>query len=369
MRNAGTLHVGGVGSVGRTTITGDLIQSSTGKLVIDIAPGSNTADLLQVNGKASLDGTVMPVVDDPAKLRSGSKQFSILTATGGVTQNGVRVALSTPVVRYGVSATDTNTLALSYNVDFAASDALQAEGRSSSNRSEIGRALNTILADDAPAFATLANRLINATTARDVAATLDSVSGEAAASAQQTSFAAQQAFTSTILRHVVGQRSPNGGPGGPYATAALDPVAGPPANSAGMRVWVGGIGGSDVLSGTDGQGSLHSQAAGAMLGVDKWFDADRMVGLSVGGGSIDFNVADRASEGHATSLNVGRVWAGPVRCCLRLRRPRLRQLCHGPTADRAGQRRRPGCVGPWVVQQRRARRPGRVGLASSARAA
>jgi len=70
------------------------------------------------------DVTALSSVDFIVTFQRGTEW----AATGGVTQNGVRVALSTPVVRYGVSATDTNTLALSYNVDFAASDALQAGG-------------------------------------------------------------------------------------------------------------------------------------------------------------------------------------------------------------------------------------------------
>ena len=280
LNNAGTLHVGGIGAVGQTTITGDLVQAKTGTLVVDVAAGG-VADHLQVNGKAVLDGMVIPVVSDPANLRPGAKQLSVLTATDGITQNGVRVGLNSPVVRYGVSAADANTLALNYNVDYSASDALRAEGLFSSNRSEVGRALNTILTNDAPAFSALQTLLVNAATAQNVATLLDAVFETAAASAQQTTFAAQQVFTSTISRHLV--RESVGGAMGPYATASLDPVPGPPANDTGVRVWVGGFGASDVLRGRDGQGSLHSQVAGAQLGVDKWFDADRMLGVSVGG--------------------------------------------------------------------------------------
>ncbi len=301
LRNAGTLHVGGIGTVGQTTITGNLVQTNTGTLVVDVAAGA--ADHLQVNGTATLDGTVLPVVTDPANLRSGTRQLSILTATGGVTQNGVRVGLNTPVVQYGVVATDANNLALDYSVDYSGSRALQAEGLFSSNRSEVGRALNTILSDDAPAFASLQTLLVSAATAQNVATLLDAVSETAVASAQQTVFAAQQAFTATISRHLAGETV--GSVIGPYATASLDPVEGPPANDTGVRVWVGGFGASDLLQATDGQSSLHTQFAGAQLGVDKWFDADRMLGISVGGGNIDFSTAGGASQGQTTALNVG----------------------------------------------------------------
>ncbi len=56
--------------------------------------------------------------------------------------------------------------------------------------------------------------------------------------------------------------------------------------------------------GTDGQGSRHTQIAGALMGLDKWFGNDRMAGLSIGGGTSDFSVANRASQGQTTSVNL-----------------------------------------------------------------
>ena len=38
LQNAGTLHVGGIGTIGTTTLTGDLVQSSTGSMHIDYRP-------------------------------------------------------------------------------------------------------------------------------------------------------------------------------------------------------------------------------------------------------------------------------------------------------------------------------------------
>ena len=57
LQNAGTLHVGGIGTIGTTTLTGDLVQSSTGSVHIDIDPALGRADLLQISGRAALDGT------------------------------------------------------------------------------------------------------------------------------------------------------------------------------------------------------------------------------------------------------------------------------------------------------------------------
>ena len=305
LRNAGTLRLGGVGTTGPTTLTGDLIQTPDGTILVDAAASAASGNRIVVKGHATLSGVVVPVVSGAASLKPGSTQATFLTATDGVVQDGVRVSLAgTPVARYALATPDGNTLALRYTVDYSASDVLRASGVASPNRGEVGRALNQILSGDAPGFSVLASRLATVTTADGVASLLDVLSGEVAASVQQTSFAAQQAFATTLLRHAVG-RGTGASQAASYAEASLDPVAGPPLNQDGVRVWVGGFGASDVLRGTAGQGSLHSQTAGGLLGLDKWFDADRMLGISVGGGTIDFNVTNRASQGHSAAFNVG----------------------------------------------------------------
>ncbi|MGO1081344.1 hypothetical protein ACTOWL_37850, partial [Inquilinus sp. CA228] len=48
LRNAGSLQVGGAGAIGRTTVTGDLVQSATGRLVVETNHSIGTADLLDV---------------------------------------------------------------------------------------------------------------------------------------------------------------------------------------------------------------------------------------------------------------------------------------------------------------------------------
>ena len=303
--NSGLIVLGSPDQAGGTTVTGDFEQTATGVLRVNLQAGANTAGNLQVNGAARLAGSVDVVVSDPANLKPGVKQANVLTATGGVTTAGARLAIaSTPIVQYSLAARDANNVDLSYAVDYGAAQALRTQGLASSNRGEVGRVLNAVLAGDPGGLAPLVGRLAALPTAPAVAATLDALSGEAAADVQQTVFAAQQAYTNTVLRHAVGEERGNG-PSAPYATASLSPVAGPSVNDQGMRVWVGGFGANDVLNGTDGQGSLHTQVAGAVMGLDKWFGNDRMAGVSVGGGTSDFSVADRASLGHTTSVNLG----------------------------------------------------------------
>ncbi|MBV8914604.1 MAG: autotransporter domain-containing protein, partial [Acetobacteraceae bacterium] len=303
LQNSGTFKVGGAGTIGTTTLTGNLQQTSIGTLVVRLAPASNTADAFQVNGTATLDGHIVPVISDPTQVRSGARQVAIVSATGGLSLIGsASVPTSTPVVRYGLTTPDANTLALNYNVDFAATDALRSAGLASRNRAEVGRALNAALSAAAGDLALHGGRLALLATPQQVAASLDVLSGEGIADIQQTVFAAQQAYVTTVQRHVTTDIRDAGRAS--YAVAGLGSVPSTPVNDQGVRVWVGAFGANDVLGSTEGLGSLHSQTAGGLIGIDKRFDPDTVVGISVGGGTSDFSVPSRAISGHSTTLDV-----------------------------------------------------------------
>ena len=79
LRNAGTLQVGGAGAIGRTTVTGDLVQSATGRLVVETNHSIGTADLLDVQGTARLGGMV-----EVHPLSLANRPVTVLSATGGL---------------------------------------------------------------------------------------------------------------------------------------------------------------------------------------------------------------------------------------------------------------------------------------------
>ncbi|MDR6293941.1 hypothetical protein E9232_006495 [Inquilinus ginsengisoli] len=79
LRNAGSLLVGGAGAIGRTTVTGDLVQSVTGRLVVETNHGAGTADLLDVQGTARLGGLV-----EVHPLSLANRAVTVLSATGGL---------------------------------------------------------------------------------------------------------------------------------------------------------------------------------------------------------------------------------------------------------------------------------------------
>ena len=74
-------------TLGELTVLGDYAQLGQGVLRIDIFDNTGAAtsnDLLNILGSASLDGTLMTMVADPAAAPRGST-FTVLQASGGVT--------------------------------------------------------------------------------------------------------------------------------------------------------------------------------------------------------------------------------------------------------------------------------------------
>ena len=91
LTNSGTISPGGLGTVLTTTLTGDLVQTSTGTYATDVDLVGGNADQINVSGTASLAGTVVAKVDT---LKSGPQTFTILTAGGGVTNSGLGLVAS-----------------------------------------------------------------------------------------------------------------------------------------------------------------------------------------------------------------------------------------------------------------------------------
>ena len=96
VRNGGTLEVGERGAIDRTEVAGDLVQTPTGRIVVDLDLGKRSADTLAVAGDATLDGTVRVV---PLSLLPG--RSADFLSIGGALQGGLEAEAS-PIFRYAV---------------------------------------------------------------------------------------------------------------------------------------------------------------------------------------------------------------------------------------------------------------------------
>ncbi len=95
LRNNGTLHVGGIRTVGQTTLTGDLVQGPSGRLVVDTNHGTGASDQLVVLGRAVIAGTVEVHAAAVAK-----RAATVLTTTDGLVVDPALSSTRTHLFRF-----------------------------------------------------------------------------------------------------------------------------------------------------------------------------------------------------------------------------------------------------------------------------
>ncbi len=118
--SGGSLAVGGVGLIGTGTIDGDYVQEAGGDLVVDLDLESGESDLLTVSGAAALAGTVTP---SDVNVASDDLTFTILTAEGGVTDNGLTLNdFASPLVSGELIFPNANDVAIAMTIAFTPPD-------------------------------------------------------------------------------------------------------------------------------------------------------------------------------------------------------------------------------------------------------
>lgn len=91
LTNDGTVNPGGAGAFQTTMLDGDYMQSAGGVFSVDVGDGG---DLLQVGGAADLAGVVEASLNGIGAI---SQEVTILSAAGGVTDNGLSLQLNGPL--------------------------------------------------------------------------------------------------------------------------------------------------------------------------------------------------------------------------------------------------------------------------------
>jgi uncharacterized protein YhjY with autotransporter beta-barrel domain len=95
LRNDGTLHVGGTGTAGQTTLTGTLVQGMSGRLVVDTNHSGGASDQLLVVGRATLSGTV-----EVHPLVLANRAVTVVSATDGLTTDPGLTTTRTHLFRF-----------------------------------------------------------------------------------------------------------------------------------------------------------------------------------------------------------------------------------------------------------------------------
>ena len=118
--NAGTLAPGGVGQGQHTTLNGNLAQSATGSLALDLSLAGQTGDRLEVIGTALLGGSLRLNPIDTGMARFGTQQHLVLSASDGTTDDGLQLlTTSSSIVRYTLTYPNATDVVISTHTDFA----------------------------------------------------------------------------------------------------------------------------------------------------------------------------------------------------------------------------------------------------------
>lgn len=154
--NSGTLSPGSVGTVQTTTLTGSFLQNSNGVFLVDADWAHNTADRIDVSNFAEIAGTVVvnPISfpDSNDQRNAGlRKQWTILTATIGVLNNGMTVT-DTAAVDYELLYPDANTVDLQATINFLGTGGGAGGGGGglgtgglNGNQTSVGKTLNKVV--------------------------------------------------------------------------------------------------------------------------------------------------------------------------------------------------------------------------------
>ena len=184
LTNQGTLSPGGSGVIQTTALTGNLVQTSTGVFVVDL--GATTADRINVTGTAVLAGTVLvnllasPTVD----------KFTILSATGGVTDNGL--TLTSPAINAFLTFPDANDVVLDLNLNFVVAGL-------NPNQTAIAEYANAAFQAGMGGLGPLLTALANLPTLDAYKAALDQLSPEIYSEAEIAALYSNLAFANSLL--------------------------------------------------------------------------------------------------------------------------------------------------------------------------
>ncbi|KMO19098.1 hypothetical protein [Methylobacterium indicum] len=122
--NAGLLGNGG--ALGKTVITGSLIQSDTASLRIRLDQKTGAADSFAVTGTGKLAGQLRPTILDLTTIKPGTVVRTILTAAETLDVSGLRIG-SSAILGHVLGARD-GKLSFATTIDFAP-QALSRSGR------------------------------------------------------------------------------------------------------------------------------------------------------------------------------------------------------------------------------------------------
>jgi autotransporter-associated beta strand protein len=299
--NSGALFAPGNGTAGSSmAVSGNLAFQSGAAYLVQVNPAA--ASSANVTGTATLGGATVNAAF--ASATSISRQYTILSAAGGVSGAFAAVVTNLPTNIQTALSYDAHHAFLNLSLNFAASGDLNG------NQQAVGNALGNFFNGSGSiplAFAVLS------------AGGLAQAAGETATGSQQSTFNAMTQFLGVITDPFIDGRGGGSGP----ATSAPAFAADDQANAYAARgrnrsaternayamftkaplqegldprwsVWAAGFGGTQTTDGNTALGSSNTTSSifGTAAGADYRFSPDTLAGFALAGGGANFSVAN-----------------------------------------------------------------------------
>jgi len=300
LTNAGTLSPGGVGSIQRTVVQGDLHQRSGSTYLVDI-DAEGRSDRLAVEGGVTIEtGSTVQVQRAAGNYDVGGR-YRILTATQGI--QGEFDELEQGRLPF-------LELQLGYRtrlvyLDIGRSGTAFADVAQSANQRSVARALGSLDRNNA------AYRAIVWLDEKEAAEAYDNLSGELHATTQGLSGEIARRLRTLLLDRIGGRGTgfSSGLQSGNLASLVLpasdaDPVAPPAPERPGPQFWMQAFGATGSQDGDGNAASSRNATWGTMLGAEMLLSESFGIGLAAGYQNDRLEVDSRQSRADIDSYSL-----------------------------------------------------------------
>jgi len=194
LTNSGVLSPGGEGVVQTTAVTGSLLQANSGVYRVDIDFAGDVPDRVVLTGEADLAGQVAVSTANTGSIVPGTRQVTILSAAGGVTDSGLALEVAeSAVAGYQLLYPNPTDVALGLSVDFAPTGLNR-------NETAIGRYFNAAqYAGSSPALGPIVSALVALPDVGELANAYDRLSPEPYLTTEVATLLSAQSFAESLF--------------------------------------------------------------------------------------------------------------------------------------------------------------------------
>ena len=288
LTNFGTLSPGGVGKGATVALNGNLVEASGSNYAVDVNFGLAPSDVINVNGNATVAGTITPHYTTIA-----NQPVTILTTTGTLTDNGATVTNNSAVITYGLNFSS-NTLTLNATANFDPSAA-----NLGGNQASVANYLQSLWNSGSTGFTTGMSALASMTSPAAYAGALGQLTGEIRADTAQAAVQSVTPFLDLLMDSSRFATSSG------LAENSLPDGAKPAQLEVGsVRAWAAPYGGHINFSAGEQTGSqaLSANLVGIAAGLESHVNDGLLVGGSLSVSGDSFLLGGGQSQGESTAL-------------------------------------------------------------------